>query len=298
MACNRSLLWIGILCVIHGMCVLRAHAEAPMGNGELATVFGHVIRYADIEADRSSVDAQFLDRYNRTPQGGVDDTLWSTLRHEIEMRRLAIRIRRFVRANEIATRKIVISTEAIEIEWQKTLDSGLRAAIREDRPRLSRILAALAKVYDEKQDAATVYQDALVDVLSKDEWNTWVTSNRDPAERRALGELYLAEKPMMTPSLRGGIRESLQNRELDQSIDDELKRGDPSFADARRILDGPAGADLRSEKVSAAYQYIRARREEWWIDRCRRADVRVTSPDFEKWLDVFRGANSAATRPN
>jgi hypothetical protein len=122
------------LCAIASVDVAAALTGVESNPNTVARVYSFEILLPEIRVELLDAQIQFRMRNARDPQVVEDATAVRSIQHDIEVRRINLRIRRLVREHELDARKIVASDEEVTAEWEKQWEGGLRDVLQAVAP--------------------------------------------------------------------------------------------------------------------------------------------------------------------
>jgi hypothetical protein len=210
------------------------------------------------------------------------------------MKSLAVRIRYIVREHELTTRGVSVSDQEVSAELQRQWNAGMGSAIEEFRPQNKALLEAFAEVYDKKQDPDDVYRRKLKGLMQLDAWESNLILMRSPERRRQL-EAEVQSNEAAMEAHKPAIRYELRCRKLAQLIDHELAETDDRYRTALAEIDDLA---TPPERAREAHGYVRLRREGWWVERIRIANVQILGQEFHDVLRELRLTDPPVSRPS
>jgi hypothetical protein len=122
------------LCAIASADVVAALTGVESNPNTAARVYSFEILLPEIRVELQDARIQFRMRNARDPQGAEDATVVRSIQHDIEARRINLRIRRLVREHKLDARKFVASDVEVTGEWEKQWEGGLRDVLQAVAP--------------------------------------------------------------------------------------------------------------------------------------------------------------------
>ncbi len=278
-----------LLCCIGAFTLsIRWSLAAPLpGDMTVATVNGSSISYSTINVDEKELVARFMRSHGREPQSESDMRAIMADRLKIEKENLLRSIRLTIRQQQITRFNISPTDKEVETRWNRWLNDreqegepvDIESMPDRHKAFVTTVLAAMEEVVVKGQNIDTVYDRTLADVMSRKEWHLRVKHDSSPERRQALRQsLDWSATQLLDP-----IKDFLPvvfDEQLNKAIEFDLIKIDREFAEYMRLTD----SDPMNEKVrSKSAMYKKAKRQEWWNDQYRAADVLV---NIDRFADV------------
>lgn len=208
---------------------------------------------------------------------------------ERQKQKLRNQIRQIIFDEAVRGYSIVITDEEIMHRLNKSFSD---AAITDDtavqiKQKGMRIAESLKKVVVHRSDPEEVYSSDLENIISKQEWNGYLTSYDTPEKIQSLVELLPNNVTDMKTNSRASARNDLEAEKLDQRIYADLSVTDEDIASycQQRLRKDPEkiSPELREriEKRILAERQKAAKRE-WWKKQITETDIEILDPRFEE----------------
>ncbi len=276
----------GLLCALAFGLVATPAEHPPDTTAVVAEVNGAQIRCGDVQVPLADAQFRFKLTHGHEPQSEVEVRAVEQLQVELEQRRLAEKLHRTIYEGQRKRLGVDASAAEVATRWgELTKSADPEAAAAKQKAMLSRVLDALTRVYQQGENSDVVYERLLAHDITKQEWEVHL-HYFNTVRRRQILEKQIAKSASEFTKPDAGIRALIVQEKMQNAIDREIARVDPTFA---RYLE-LSKTDPKNVWLSRLpSDYAEAKRHEWWVQRYRESNIRIREPRYRDALRFLIG---------
>ena len=282
---------VSAVSIVIGLALAESSARGP----EVAAVVeGVAVRMSDIAVSEEEAGFRFRMAKGREPRTSEDERHVEALRADLALRHLAARIRSIVFEKQRHRLGIVVTDAEVSEKWRSlTRGLDLSKAIEQQRASLGPLLSALTAVYEKGEDKNVAYEKHLAGRMTPTEWEVQLRYYRTANRRKILVDA-VKQTPDDLRKPDPGVRPMLIQEKMNDAIDSEIAREDAEFREYKRLIAAKSPAEMLQR---FGRNYLGAKRDAWWRDRYREADIAIVDGRFKAVLGLLLG-DSASPSPS